>query len=84
MNLLLFSVFGRRQDAGDKRLSHQVKMWAVNLSANHKYVHIRTCQSVISRLRCMFISVSYSWRGWRTCVYILSDHRRTKTDPNEM
>lgn len=50
MNLLLFSVFGRRQDAGDKRLSHQVKMWAVNLSANHKYVHIRTCQSVISRL----------------------------------
>lgn len=26
MNLLLFSVFGRRQDAGDKRLSHQVKM----------------------------------------------------------
>lgn len=46
MNLLLFSVSGRRQDAGDK----QLKMWAVNLSANHKYVHIRTCQSVISRL----------------------------------
>lgn len=73
VNLLLFSVFGPRQDAGDKRLSHQFKLRTVNFSAKHKYVDIRTRQRlrprhhVTSRPRCMFLSVSYSRRGCRSC-----------------